>query len=211
MKRNILVILFLALAFPLWGGPIGAERASEAARAFFQRDRNVALRLAPIQRVERAAVPLTKASQAEPTFHIFNRAGGGFVIIAADDACNPILAYSFTNRFGLGPDMPEGLSAWLDDLEEQVAMAREASEAERQQALPKWEAVFVRTKAGEDGYKPAVKYETPVWGQNEPFNDLAPVINGKKAVAGCVPLAMSMLARFYQYPAAGTGTMPGYT
>ena len=210
MKRHILVFLLLTLAFPLWAGPVGVERASEAARAFFQRDRNVALRLAPIQRVERAAVPLTKASPAEPAFHIFNRAGGGFVIIAAEDACNPVLAYSFTNHFGLGPDMPDGLSAWLDDLEEQVAFAREASASERQQALRKWDAVFVQTK-GEDGYKPAVKHDTPTWGQGEPFNNLAPVISGKKAVAGCVPLAMSMLAWFYRYPAAGKGTVPGYT
>ena len=210
MKRHILLFLFLALAFPLRGEPVGADRAGEAARAFFQRDRNVALRLAPIQRVERAAVPLTKAGQAEPAFHIFNRAGGGFVIIAADDACNPVLAYSFTNHFGLGADMPDGLSAWLDDLEEQVAYAREATATDRQQAQRKWDAVFAQTK-GDDGYKPAVQYETPVWGQGTPFNDLAPVISGKKAVAGCVPLAMSMMAWFYKYPTAGKGTVPGYT
>ena len=211
MKKHIVTILFLALAFPLWGEPVGVERAGEIARAFFQRDRNVALRLAPIQPVERAAVPLTKAAPAEPAFHIFNRAGGGFVIIAADDACNPILGYSFTHSFGLGPDMPAGLSEWLDDLEEQVVFAREGSVAERQRALRKWDAVFVRTKAGEDGYKPVVKHETAEWGQDEPFNNLAPVVDGKKAVAGCVPLAMSMLARFFSYPPVGTGTLPGYT
>ena len=211
MKKHIVTILFLALAFPLWGEPVGVERAGEIARAFFQNDRNVALRLAPIQSVERAAVPLTKAAPAEPAFHIFNRAGGGFVIIAADDACNPILAYSFTHTFGLGPDMPDGLSEWLDDLEEQVAFARGSSVAERQKALRKWDAVLVRTKVGEDGYKPAVKHETAEWGQGEPFNNLAPVVDGSKAVAGCVPLAMSMLARFFSYPAAGSGTMPGYS
>jgi len=210
MKRYFLFILCLALALPLWGDNVTAERASEVARAFFQRDRNVARRMAPIQRIERAAVPLTKAAPAEPAFHIFNRAGGGFVIIAADDACNPILGYSFTNQFRVGPDMPDGLNAWLDDLEEQVMMAREDGAPQRQQALAKWDAVFVQTKAGEDGYKPAVKHETPTWGQNEPFNDLAPTVGGEKAVSGCVPLAMSMLARFFGYPAAGTGSVPGY-
>lgn len=210
-KRSVLLFFLLLTVLPCAADPVDALRATEVARAFFQNDHNVALRLAPLQRVERVSAPLTKAGEEQVPFYIFNRGGGGFVLVAADDACNPILGYSFTHSFGQGDDMPDGLAAWLDDLEEQVALAREATVAERQQALPKWEAVFVRTKAGENGYQPAVKHETAEWGQKDPFNRLAPTIGGKKAVSGCVPLAMSMLARFFRYPAAGTGTMPGYS
>lgn len=215
MRRTLINLSFLIVGFllallPLRADPVDAQRAAEVARAFFRNDRNVALRLAPLQPVERAAVPLTKAAEEQPPFHIFNRAGGGFVIVAADDACNPILGYSFKNTFGRGSDMPEGLSDWLDDLADQVALAREASSAERAKALRKWDAVFVQTKAGE-GYKPAVVHETPLWNQHAPFNDLAPEVNGKKTVSGCVPLAMSMLARFFCYPEAGKGVLPSYT
>jgi len=206
----ILTAGFLLALLPLQADPVDAQRASEVARAFFRNDRNIALRLAPLQPVERAAVPLTKAAEEELPFHIFNRAGGGFVIVAADDACNPILGYSFTNAFGRGADMPAGLSDWLDDLADQVALAREASSAERAKALRKWDAVFVQTKAGE-GYKPVVVHETPLWGQRTPFNDRAPEVGGKRSAAGCVPLAMSMLARFFCYPEAGKGVLPTYT
>ena len=211
MKRfTFLFSLLLFSVLPLRADSVDAFRASEVARAFFRNDRNVALRLAPFQMVERTAVPLTKAGEEQVPFYVFNRAGGGFVMIAADDACNPILAYSFTNSFGQGDDMPDGLQDWLDDLAEQVQLAREASSDERARALRKWEAVFVPTKAG-DGYKPAVEYETPLWGQKAPFNNLAPEVGGKKTVAGCVPLAMSMLAWFFRYPEAGNGTLPSYS
>ena len=180
-KRSVLLFFLLLTVLPCAADPVDALRATEVARAFFQNDHNVALRLAPLQRVERVSAPLTKAGEEQVPFYIFNRGGGGFVLIAADDACNPILGYSFTHSFGQGDDMPEGLAAWLDDLEEQVALAREATVAERQQALPIWEAVFVRTKTGGNGYQPAVKHETAEWGQKDPFNRLAPTIGGKKA------------------------------
>lgn len=211
MKRFILVLTLLAFCVvPSLADPVDLYRAGETARAFFQNDRNVALRMASLQQVPRAAAPLTKAAEERPPFYIFNRAGGGFVIVAADDACNPILAYSFTHPFGVGHDMPEGLKAWLDDLAMEVEWGRSASAAERQAGQRKWEAVFTQTKAG-DGYLPEVHYETPTWGQDAPFNDLAPTIGGVKSAAGCVPLAMSMLARFFRYPAAGKGTIPDYT
>jgi len=96
---SLLMSLILLSVLPLRADSVDARRAAEVARAFFQNDRNVALRMAPLQPVERAAAPLTKAGEELPPFHIFNRAGGGFVIVAADDACNPILGYSFTHSF----------------------------------------------------------------------------------------------------------------
>ena len=211
MKRfSFLISLLLLSLLPLRADSVDAFRASEVARAFFRNDRNIALRLAPLQPVERVSVPLTKAGEEQPPFYVFNRAGGGFVMVAADDACLPILAYSFTNSFRQDADMPPGLQDWLEDLTDQVQLARKASSDERAAAQRKWEAVFVPTKAGQ-GYEPVVEHATPIWGQGEPFNRLAPEVGGNKTVAGCVPLAMSMLARFFCYPVAGNGTLPSYT
>ena len=215
MKHFTHVVLLLAvllLAVPLQGEPVGSQRALETAQAFFRHDRNQSLRLAPLERLQLASAPLTKAGEAEPAFFVYNRRGGGFVIIAGDDACVPVLGYSFTGSFRVGNDMPDGLRAWLDDLEEQVTIVRNHhSQASRAEARPAWDALMVETKAGGGLYRPAVKLETPLWGQGEPFNNLAPFVDGKKTVAGCVPLAMSMICRFFGYPAAGKGTLPDYT
>ena len=211
-NRFFFALLFLLLPVGvLQAGPIGEGRALEAARAFFQRDDNRALRMAPLSRVSLERAPLTKAAASDPAFYVFNRAGGGFVIIGGDDACAPVLGYSFTGRFGTGDDMPDGLRSWLEDLEEQVAIARSEGEASRQAFSPEWSAIFVPTKGVAADFKPEVKYNTPLWGQGTPFNNLAPVIGENRAVAGCVPLAMSMLCWFYTYPLKGTGSLPSYS
>ncbi len=210
--KNILICLLAMLcALPAMAGPVDGTRAADAARAFFQRDRNRALRLAPVERVMLDRAPLTKAGETSPAYYIFNRQGGGFVIIGGDDACAPVLGYSFTGRFGTGDDMPDGLRSWLEDLEAQVAIARSEGAPATQAFAQAWSELFVPTKGGVEGFVPEIKHNTPIWGQNEPFNRLAPTVNGKKAVAGCVPLAMSMLCRFFTYPLNGTGTLPSYT
>lgn len=45
------------------------------------------------------------------------------------------------------------------------------------------------------------------FGQDEPFNNLCPHINGKRAVTGCVATAMASVMTYYQYPNCGTGTV----
>lgn len=210
-KWFFLLSLAILAAVPVNAEPVPEGRALEAARAFFRNDDNRALRMAPLQRLEWNRAPLVKAGASDPAYHIFNRAGGGFVIIAGDDACAPVLAYSFTGRFCVGDDMPEGLRDWMDELEELVAIAREDGEPSRRVFAGEWNELFVPTKATVGGFKPAIKHRTPSWGQRTPFNDLAPMINGKRAVAGCVPLAMSMLCKFYEYPAKGKGSLPSYT
>ena len=210
MKRIRVLFAGLLLtwlsAFPVLADPVDAFRAGETAKAFFQNDPSAARRMAPLRRVELYGAPLTKAGAA-PAFHIFNREGGGFVIVAGDDACKPVLAYSFENNFRTGDAMPEGIRAWLGEFEDQVALLR--AEGARP-AAEAWASVMLRTKAGE-GYKPALKWETPIWNQTMPFNGLTPVRDGKHCVIGCVPLAMGMIMRFFGYPAKGEGTLAPYT
>ena len=109
LKNSILLAVLLLTALPLTAEPVDAVRALDAARAFFQHDRNFSRRMAPVTQVSLSSAPLTKAGEAEPAYRIFNRAGGGFVIIAGDDACRPVLAYSYDRNFGTEQDMPENL------------------------------------------------------------------------------------------------------
>lgn len=208
MKRLIVFLLLFFIAFPAWSGPVDADRAKSLARSFFQRDSRKSLRDARIVRVEAASLP-TKSAQGTPAFHIFNREGGGFVIIAGDDACRPILGYSFENSFGTG-ELPDNLRSWLGELEKQVETVRSHGVYPSLETYAAWNSLSVSTKAGSDGFEPAHKLETPLWNQRAPFNDLAPTVDGEKAVAGCVPVAMGMIMRFFGYPSHGEGTLPTY-
>ena len=46
-----------------------------------------------------------------------------------------------------------------------------------------------------------------IYDQGTPFNNLCPIINGRRAVTGCVATAMAQIMRYYSYPSAGTGTV----
>lgn len=45
-----------------------------------------------------------------------------------------------------------------------------------------------------------IKYD-----QGTPYNDLCPMINGRRAVTGCIATAMAQIMRYYSYPAVGVG------
>ena len=216
MKRfNCLFAVLAAALFgllpllPLHAEPVGAERALAAARAFFRNDANRALQYAPLQPVNLYSAPSSRAGEEQPDYYVFNRAGGGFVLIAGDDGCRPVLGYSFTDRFDTGTDMPDNLREWLGEIERQVAFARRVPQlVQRQDA--EWASLSAATKGG-GSYRPAVLLDTPLWNQREPFNNLAPMVGDKRAVIGCVGLAMGMLMRFYGFPLRGEGTLSGYS
>ncbi len=44
-----------------------------------------------------------------------------------------------------------------------------------------------------------------VYDQGEPFNNLCPLINGRRAVTGCVATAMAQIMRYYSFPNVGHG------
>ena len=209
LKLLLAFVLVFLLAGPLHAGPVDPVRAQDAARAFFQGDRNYSRRMAPLRQVRLASAPLTKAGEEAPAFYVFNRAGGGFVIIAGDDACRPILGYSYDFNFGEEATMPANLREWLDDLEAQVAFARAEGRREAS-AVQAWADLTVQTRASA-AILPAIKHETPLWSQSEPFNRLTPLVDGKHAVIGCVPLAMGMIMRFYGFPVKGEGTLAPYS
>lgn len=214
MNRRNRIVFFLALlamtlAPNVQAAPVDALRASRAARSFFQNDPAGKGRQVRIAEVAYAPAMATKAGA--PALYIYNRVGGGFVILAGDDACRPVLGYSFSEKFFDPSDMPQGARDWLEDLIEQVELVRAGGDRASAAAKASWAAVEAPTKASGKLYATAHKFETPRWGQNAPFNGLAPTVEGKQAVAGCVPLAMSMICRFFKYPAKGVGTLPEYS
>lgn len=46
-----------------------------------------------------------------------------------------------------------------------------------------------------------------IYDQGVPFNNLCPMINGRRAVTGCVATAMAQIMRYYSYPSVGTGSV----
>lgn len=193
LRKLALTLLVLLVAVPVLADSVSREKAEAAASAFFK------------GRAKRATassgVVLTAAGNQSPAYAAFNRQGGGFVVIALNDAVTPVLAYSDQGSFPSREEMPEAMAWWFSQLEEQIAMVPEgtaASEEVRSQwASPSPKSLPV-----------TVQYETALWNQTEPFNNHCPTIGGQRCLTGCVAVVGSIIARYFQWPDAGVGTVP---
>lgn len=208
MKRFIIIPL-LFIAFALLAAPVNERQARDIAMTFFQssaptRSATVGVELVFAGNDFSASVqPMSSIdSDSESLIYIYNRSDiEGFVVIAGDDAMRSVIAFSFNNSFNvenIAASTRHILSAWC----RQVAAARSGQSR-----------VISYSSASRVGDVGSVicYYETAKWGQSNPYNLLAPVINGQRSVTGCAATALAIVARYNQYPEKGKGTIPGYT
>lgn len=196
MKRLLFIVAFLLASANLFADAVSRDKAESIASGFLNGGPAVKSGQHSLTLVENSA--LTKSSGA-PTYYIYNRKGGGFVIVSADDCAKPILAYSRTGSFST-EDMPENLRSWLCFLDKEISFAR----AEGSARCPLWDNVKV---AG----SPVVELKTALWNQSTPFNDMCPKVGEKKTLTGCVATAGAILCKYYNWPESGKGTTMAYT
>lgn len=136
----------------------------------------------------------------------------GFILVSANDAVDPILAYSVTSTFD------KNIPVYAVSVYREEIIA--AKEAVNPAAIKAWNKLLnyepTREVIGQfisDEVKPFV---TSNWNQGEYFNYLCPAqenasqyqhnINCDNHVpAGCVATAMSQVMFYYRYPEYGTG------
>lgn len=140
-------------------------------------------------------------------FYVFGYPSKGFVIIASDDSCRPVLGYSLDNDF-CTDDMPENMKTWFAQMGKQVGYIKSLKLQQDEQTALLWENPGAKTKAGTK----KKHIETATWHQRSPFNGKAPVLDKGKGhtVTGCTNTAMAIIMRHYKWPEAGTGTLPDY-
>lgn len=140
-------------------------------------DRTLAMTVKDNKTQEAAAYIFTNGSQR------------GFLVVSASDLVAPVLGYSDINVFSK-EQMPPAFEEWMQ------GYAREISDIEsgKRRVLAKQ----VRRGASD---RPSV---TPMvqtkWNQSEPYNDLCPVINGRRSVTGCLATAEAQVLKYFDYP-----------
>ena len=177
-----------------------AEEAAEIAGRFAaNQDRPVAQRMQCAKMSSSAVQPMRLVyTQAQldnaPALYVFNNetADGGFVVVSAEDNARTILGYADSGHF-TETEMPANMRFWLQMYADEIARA----------ALEPASAV----QTGDDTAYPAVSplLGTIAWGQDEPYNNLCPSIDGVRCVTGCVATAASQVMYYHRYPAKGNG------
>lgn len=206
MKKVLSIFVLVLLSLYASGEPVGKERAFQIAHNFLARNTTKSGYIKLVE-IDYDKFPNTKSGKtSDIPFYIINNENGGFVIVSNHTSSSPILAYSFENKFESGP-MPEGLRLWIEGQAEAVLMQKD--EEPTSQIKLKWNDHAYPTKSNQDMPK-QTKLTTAQWGQHSPYNNYCPTRNGKKAPTGCLPTAVAIVMRFWEWPKAGSGYIPVY-
>ena len=205
MKRSILLCIFLvALTVPAWADKVTPQQAAAVAERFLSAE-------SPVTKSAMGSIRLagtwpqaqTKGTVQEPALYLFERDGGGFVVVAADDVSLPVIGYSTTGSFSKG-ELPCNLRYMLDWHASMIDYARNHGSKATSAIKAQWQSI-----KGNEGEE--VRLETAQWDQSGlPWNAMIPKLGDKDCHAGCVATAQAIILRYHQWPERGTGTLPSY-
>lgn len=131
-----------------------------------------------------------KTAQGNPALYIFNKPGGGSLLLSASDKATPVLGYTDSGSLDVG-NLPPQLASWLNEYADQIEWAEEQAHT-----IHTSEATFV--------YPSEWKYIAPLmktkWDQGAPYNqDVYPY------ATGCVATAMAQIMKYHEWPPIGHG------
>ena len=128
-----------------------------------------------------------------PAVYLFSNDKDQFIVTPADDAVSlSTLAYGMEDIDNMSPCMV----AWLEGYARQVEWLKSLPEDEAQEQV---RSSFL----DKDPVAPICK---TTWGQDKPYNDQCPLMDGGRAVTGCVATAMAQVMRTYRWPDCGKGS-----
>ena len=152
----------------------------------------------------------SKSTNGENNFYVFN-AGTGFVMVSAEDAVKPVLAFSDEAQFvpeKMSPSAQYMLNGYKSQIEAVKAAKMEASAA----VLENWNKLNgTSTQHSTERTTSVVIHPllgSLIWDQSPYYNDSCPndPTGGGRSVTGCVATATAQVMRFWKWPASGVGS-----
>lgn len=206
MKRiTVLLIAILLLSSNIWAR--NPQEAANIANSFMNhRDAhtNIEQRLQAAKKTsnDNTTVDLVftqKTADNRPALYVFNHSIDGFVVISANDDTRTILGYADNGHFDAN-NIPKNMQFWLQMYADEIAQSNSSYSL----------TINKQRKASQNKNYPQI---TPLlgdiqWGQNEPFNNMCPIMPRQKerAVTGCVATALSQIMAYHKHPKQGTGS-----
>lgn len=201
MKKFYLSILCVFLGFSLFAKPVSIDQAREIAVKIFAHysEKSDNLNISNV---------LTQSINNTPTLYIFTFEEVGFVIVAADDVCTPILGYSTDSPFNT-QNIPANVQYWLDLYNTEIARLV-STNADNKQTLKEWDNIS--NLVFDDTKLVVTPLLTTTWDQGCYYNALCPADGGASfdccghVYTGCVATAMAQVMKYWGYPTTGVGS-----
>jgi len=173
-----------------------------------------------------------------PSLYVINYKGGGFVILAADNRVEPILAYSMEGNFSMNFD-DSPVSLWINEISNEIQLVRDAGEDQSEYYALQWEPEVLKSSLlhhsgihDSDGIADQVEALTYAEGVCYCANDYVfpittgyPISSSERwnqrtpfnqyipdlCAAGCATIAMATVMHHHRYPGMyNYGDMDGY-
>ncbi len=143
---------------------------------------------------------------AQAYFYVFS-GKECFVMVAADDAVTPVLAYSKDRSFTT-KKLPDFITSFLENYDSQIAYAIANHLEGTAEVAAKWDNLKNNRSEG-----PAAKTTSvapllnTTWNQSPYYNDNCPydAAGGGRSVSGCVATATAQVMKYWSWPATGVG------
>jgi len=141
-------------------------------------------------------------------FDVNESAGGGFVIVAGDDAVRPVLGYSDKGSYDEN-NLPPNFAWWMDELQQQIAYAQTHNLPQSKAVGDEWDSYLKgNISSSTSSAGPLIQTQ---WDQGTPYNNLCPVApDGYRCPTGCVITAMAQIMKYYNFPEQGGGQSQAY-
>lgn len=189
MQRLLLIVTAFVLTISLHGAQLSESSAATIATQFLNNQSS--LKSLTKNEISPRLVHQLKRADETAVYVYGNNIAEGFVLIAGDDSVTPILGYSDKGSFDY-QNMPENAKWWIDNYANQI------------QAIKEGKAVAATLIRSSTTVTPLLG--EIVWGQDVPYNALAPSYEGKNCPTGCVATAMAQVMYYHKWPETGRGS-----
>lgn len=138
-----------------------------------------------------------------PAMYVFNTADkNGFVVVAGNDCVNPVICYG--TEGGIDPNnIPPNMMWWLNGVSQDIVYAQNNNLEPSKDMVCEWRKLKEEALPYFGSAKATVQLMKSKWDQSPLYNNMCPVDDGGRSVAGCVAIAMAQIMYYWKYPYVG--------
>ncbi|MFO7810662.1 MAG: C10 family peptidase [Candidatus Delongbacteria bacterium] len=187
MKLKILILIATSFLYSLSAVPVDKNEAEKVAKNWQK----------SFSSSEHLSIKSSKL--LEDALYVINFEGGGFVLVAADDASKPVLGYSLSQSFDHNIDK-SNVNYWTNMYISAIKEIRK-EKLSNQKTRNQWDEILSDNLAKTPGE--VTKLLSSTWNQSPIYNMYCPMDGNSLSVVGCVATAMAQIMNYHQYPLTG--------